>query len=133
MSYYADTAHFERNLAQFFALMQRDHYTAVQQTILSKKLLILIHHTHPDGIISLDGRHGDPLVPTFSKPHGHPDLHIKTSTQTLHHILLGEQNITKAIGAKKLVFKGSLRTAMALADLFYASQNSYQFIISQDV
>ncbi len=130
MTYYHTDVHFRQNLTNFFDLMQVNHTTAVQE-ILDKRLLVIIEHTSPSGVIALDGRH-PPLTPSFIKPQERADLYIKTSTQTLHHVLLGDEKLTKAIGSKKLVFKGSLRTAMALADLFYASQTSYQAIINQD-
>jgi hypothetical protein len=130
MTYYQTDIHFRQNLTTFFDLMQVNHIDAVQE-ILDKRLLVIIEHTRPSGIITLDGRR-PPLTPSFIKPKERADLYIKTGTDTLHHVLLGEEKLTKAIGSKKLVFKGSLRTAMTLADLFYASQASYQLVIRQD-
>lgn len=130
MTYYHSDAHFQHNLSQFFDLMQVNHRDAVQE-ILDKRLLVIIEHSTPSGIITLDGRQAA-LTPSFTKPSERADLYIKTSTDTLHHVLLGQEKLTKAIGSKRLIFKGSLRTAMTLAELFHASQTSYQNIINQD-
>ena len=128
-NYYQTNDHFEQNLSLFFEQMQVNHADAAQD-ILDKRLLIIIEHSNPNGVITLDGR-GSPLQVQFAKPKDRADLYIKTSAETLHQVLLGDEKLAKAIGSKKLVFKGSLRTAMALADLFHASQSSYRHIIDQ--
>lgn len=129
MSYYETNAQFERNLALFFERMQVEQATAVQD-ILKKNLLIIIDHTDPDGTIVLDGRETSIDV-SFVKPKERGDLYIKTSTETLHHVLLGDLRLAKAIGSRDLIFKGSLRKAMALADLFHACQDTYRDIVAQ--
>lgn len=99
-------------------------------SMINAKLSVRIRCTEPTVVLFIDGTKR-PLTIAYGSTPSKPTLDIEASSDTLHHILIGELPLMKAIGSKKLRVKGPVFKAKALADLFHHMQKLYPQLAPQ--
>ena len=114
---------------QLFYRIQEEDPKATN-VFLKSRLLISLQTDHPDGIINLDGR-SQRLKTSFGQKNAKPDLNIQLSTDTLHHILMGQMGLRKALGQKKVTVQGPVFKVMTLAPLFDHGKKIYPQILRE--
>lgn len=129
MGFYADGDQFYACIRALFARIQeRDPGAA--DAILASRLVIALRCTEPDAEITINGRQR-PLQTTFGPSRLRATLDIELAADTLHHIMLGEQSMTKALANGLLKVRGPVWKAMALADLFRRGQALYPQVLRE--
>jgi alkyl sulfatase BDS1-like metallo-beta-lactamase superfamily hydrolase len=98
--------------------------------ILASRLVIRIHCTEPDVEFMINGRQR-PVKTTFGPSPQRPTMDIKLPADTLHHIMLGELSLKKALANGKLQVRGPVLKVTALADLFYHLQAQYPQVLRE--
>ena len=112
----------------FDRIQEEDPHAA--RPLLASRLIIRFRVTDLQGEIVLNGR-SRPLETHFGPVSIRSDLDITLTAPVMHHILLGELAIPKAIGRKQLTAKGPIFKAKVLADLFRQGQTIYPQILKQ--
>lgn len=98
--------------------------------ILASHLVIRLRCTQPDAEFTLNGRQR-PVNITYGPAKARPTMDIELAADTLHHILLGELSMKKAMGNGLLKVRGPVWKVTALADLFYRGQEIYPGILEE--
>lgn len=127
MPIYASTEQLYQCANLLFEQIQREDPKAAD-TFMAAKLVVRLQCTAPSGDIVLNGR-TRPIATTFGPSSAKADLDITLTADTLHEILLGQLGIAKALGGGRLVVKGPIWKATALADLFRQGQTIYPKIL----
>ncbi|MFC2036715.1 SCP2 sterol-binding domain-containing protein [Chloroflexota bacterium] len=129
MPFFADSEQFYTCARTLFARMEEDDPGAAND-VLASRLIVRLHCTQPDVEITINGRQR-PLQNTFGPSRVRPTLDIKMTTDTLHHILLGEQSLKKALANGLLKVHGPVWKALELADLFHRLQAIYPQVLRE--
>lgn len=127
MPFYSDTEQFYTSLKALFACVEAN-YPRVHDAIRNARLVIRFCVRQPTAAILIDGRQ-TPVRAAFGVDTAKPDLDIDLSADTLHHILLGELTLPKALGSGQMKVKGPILKAMALGDLFVTGQRCYPGVL----
>ena len=86
--------------------------------------------SEPDGEIALDGRQ-PPLKSVFGPSTLQPELDIQMSADTLHHILLGELHLGKALSGGLLKVRGPILKTLPLSELFHQGRLYYPDVVRE--
>ncbi len=123
MAVFADSKQFVAVMQALFARMERENPQAAE-SMLKAKLGVRLRCRNPEAEIMFDGRER-PLTISYSANGFKPDLDVVVEGDALHHILLGDLRLTKAVGSKQLIPDGPIWKVMPLADLFRQAQTIY--------
>ena len=124
---YQDEAQLYRCLQTLFSQVEAELPQATD-ALLKAKLCIRFNISEPEAALIIDAKKR-PLQIEYGQANSHkPDLDVDITGEALHQILLGQLNLTKAVGSKKVKPKGPVWKVMALADLFYHAQKIYPAI-----
>lgn len=123
MAVFKDQAQFLEVMQALFERMEKENPRAADG-LLKKKLCIQLHCTDPNAEMMFDGRKR-PLSITYSPDGIKPDLDVEVTCNALHHILLGDLRLSKAVGSKQLKPNGPVWKVTPLADLLHQAQNIY--------
>ena len=126
-----------QNEAQLYNCMQ-DLFGRVEadlpqatDSLIKAKLCIRFNVSEPDATLLVNAKKR-PLQIEYGRANHHkPDLDVDVTGAAFHQILLGQLNLTKAVGSKKVKPKGPVWKIMALADLFYHAQKIYPQIANE--
>jgi len=129
MPFYHDTKQLYAVLQALFARIGQNSPHAADG-ILKARLVIRLRTSEPEGVIVLDGRQ-PPLKSTFGPSALHPELDIQISADTLHHILLGELQLGKALSGGLLKVKGPIFKTLPLSELFHQGQRYYPDVLRE--
>lgn len=129
MGFYEDGDQFYACTRKLFARIQEKDPGAAD-AILASRLVIGLRCTEPDAEITINGRQR-PMQITFGPSRQRATLDIELAADTLHHIMLGEQSMTKALANGLLKVRGPVWKAMALADLFRRGQALYPQVLRE--
>lgn len=105
-----------------------DEHPAAEESVLDAGLLINFRCTQPAAIVTIDGRER-PLQILYGTPARRPDLEIELTADALHHILLGDLKLTKAVGSRKLKPKGPVWKVFVLEPILSSAQTLYPQVI----
>ena len=100
------------------------------KSLTDSKLVFRFQCLDPAAEITINGRI-TPAQHHFGPVNLPPTLDITLPADTLHHIMLGELGIMKALGSGKLKIKGPMLKAKALGDLFGRSQALYPQVLRE--
>lgn len=123
MAVFTDTAQFLVVMQALFTRMEAEDPRSADG-LLKKKLCILLRCSDPVAEMVFDGRKR-PLSITYNANGTRPDLDVAVTGDALHHILMGELRLSKAIGSKQLKPNGPLWKVTPLVDLFHQVQKIY--------
>ena len=130
MPIYASDEQLYANLRLLFARIEAKNPQAAA-ALHKARLSFCFRCSDPDALLIIDARQR-PLHVTYGTHNSlKPDLDIKLATDTLHHILLGQLTLTKALGSKKLIPTGPIWKTMVLADLFQQAKTIYPQILRE--
>jgi hypothetical protein len=127
MGFYRNSDDFYGAARAMSARLQEENPDAAE-AISSARLLIRLRCTDPSAEVSINGRR-NPVTITYGPAKERPELDIAMQADTLHHILLGELTLPNALSARLLKVRGPVWKTVALADLFYQSQQYYPEIL----
>ncbi|MEM7119339.1 MAG: SCP2 sterol-binding domain-containing protein [Chloroflexota bacterium] len=117
------------NVMQQLVTAIETQYPQATEAMLKSKLVIRFICRQPDGEMVVDARKR-PLQIHYGTSLVKPQLDIHLDADTLHQILLGELNLIKALGSKKVEPKGPIFKAISLAPLFEQAQSVYPEILA---
>jgi hypothetical protein len=100
------------------------------EAIQASHLVIRLCCSEPDAEFTLNGRQR-PVQITYGPSKLRPTMDIELAADTLHHILLGELSLKKAMGNGLLKVRGPVWKVTVLADLFYRGQEIYPDILKE--
>lgn len=123
MAIFTDHAQFVGVMQALFTRMEAENPQAADG-LLKKKLCVLLRCSDPAAVMLFDGRKR-PLSITYSVNSIKPDLDVEVTCDALHHILLGDLRLSKAVGSKQLKPNGPVWKVTPLADLFHQAQKIY--------
>ena len=92
--------------------------------LLKAKLCVQLRCSDPVAVMMFDGRKR-PLTISYSANSRKPDLDVEVTCDALHHILLGDLRLSKAVGSKQLKPNGPVWKVTPLVDLFHQAQKIY--------
>lgn len=130
MPIYANTDQLYACLQALFDHVQEEDPDAAK-AILASRLVIRLCCTAPAAEITLNGRRR-PVQTTFGPSSLRADLDVELDADTLHHILLGELPLKKAVTSGRLKVKGPVWKTFALADLFRRGQAIYPQVLIEE-
>jgi hypothetical protein len=110
----------------FKEVQTRDSKAA--EKVQKAKVLIRFFLQEPEASIIINGRR-NPATITFDDLRIRPEVDVKMSADTFHHIILGEVRLAKSLANSSMKIKGPARKALALADLFKECQDLYPEIL----
>ncbi len=96
------------------------------------KVLIRFYLQDPEASIIINGRR-NPATITFDDMRIRPEVDVKMSADTFHHIILGDKRLSKSLANGSMKIRGPARKALALADLFKQCQDLYPEILQNRV
>ena len=79
-------------------------------------------------MITINGRRV-PAEVTYGMNKIRPEVDVRLTTDTFHHILSGELRLGKALASKEIEVRGQAHKVLVVADLFHACQNTYPQIL----
>lgn len=116
------------NIMQQLVAEIEGRYPQATEAMLKSKLVIRFVCRQPDGEMVVDARKR-PLQILYGTSAVKPQLDIHLDADTLHQILLGNLNLVKALGSKKVQPKGPVWKVISLAPLFEQAQTVYPQIL----
>lgn len=123
MAVYESSEQLYKVMQQLVAQIETQ-YPQATEAMLKSKLIIRFICRQPDGEIVVDAQKR-PLQFYYGSAPITPQLDINLDTDILHQILLGELNLMKALGSKKVQPKGPVWKVISLAPLFEYAQKIY--------
>ena len=129
MAYYTDTDQLYAVARALFTRLEEEDPGAADG-ILRSHMVICLRTTKPMAEFTLNGRQR-PLQITYGSSRLRPTLDIQLAGDTLHHILLGDKSMKKALANGQLKVRGPVWKAMALADLFHRGQIIYPEVLRE--
>lgn len=114
--------------ALFDRVQDRDPAAAIK--LQEAKSLLRFNCSKPEAIILINGRR-NPATVSYGDDRIRPEVDISLEADTLHKILLGDLNITRALMIGDLKVKGSVHKALAVTDLFVTCQEVYPEILKE--
>lgn len=123
MAIFANQAQFVTVMQALFTRMETEDPQAADG-LLKKKLCVQLRCVDPSAVMMFDGRKR-PLSITYSSNGVKPDLNVEVTCDALHHILMGDLRLSKAVGSKQLKPNGPVWKVTPLADLFHQAQKIY--------
>jgi len=100
------------------------------EAIITSNLIIRLRCSELNAQITLNGRRR-PLQATYGRSSLRPHLDIELTGDTLHHILLGELSLKKALSSKLMKVRGPIWKAFALAGFFQKGQAFYPQVLRE--
>ena len=94
-------------------------------------VLLRFSLTEPEATITINGRR-DPATFSFGDSRIRPEVEVVSTADTFHHVLLGDQKLSKALANRSMKVKGPAYKALAVADLFQQCQELYPEILQQN-
>lgn len=129
MGFYKNSDNFYGAAQAMFTRLQEENPDAAK-AVSSARLLIRLRCTDPSAEVFINGRR-NPVAISYGPVKDRPELDIAMEADTLHRILLGELTLPNALSAKLLKVRGPVWKTVALADLFYQSQQYYPEILAE--
>jgi putative sterol carrier protein len=129
MPFYTSPTQFYDCLGELFGRISAEGEASLQ-SLTNSKLVFRFQCLDPSAEITINGR-TTPAQHHFGPVNLPPTLEITLPADTLHHIMLGELGIMKALGSGKLKVKGPMLKARALGDLFGRSQALYPQVLRE--
>lgn len=129
MAIFADETLFITVMQALFARMATEDPQAADG-LLKAKVCVQLRCSDPAAVMLFDGRKR-PLSILYSANGIKPDLDVEVTCDALHHILLGELRLSKAVGSKQLKPNGPVWKVTPLADLFHQAQKIYPDVARQ--
>jgi hypothetical protein len=127
MPVYANADQFYACTRVLFTRIEEEAPTAAEE-ILASRLMIRLRCTKPTAEITINGRRR-PVQTSYGPSRLRPDLDVELAADTLHHILLGELSLKKALAGGLMKVRGPVWKTFALADLFYQGQALYPQVL----
>ncbi|GMQ79097.1 MAG: hypothetical protein BMS9Abin02_1652 [Anaerolineae bacterium] len=112
----------------FKEVQTRDSKAA--EKVQKAKVLIRFYLQDPEASIIINGRR-NPATITFDDMRIRPEVDVKMSADTFHHIILGDERLSKSLANGSMKIRGPARKALALADLFKQCQDLYPEILRE--
>jgi len=129
MNQFHSADHLYDTLHALFAQLQAD--PAAIASFTSSNLVIRMIIEEPDAEVLLDGRQ-PPLEVFYGPRPGQANLEIRLTSQLLHEIWSGTQEMSQALFSGQIQTTGNVMKATPLLDLFRECQRCYPTIIQQD-
>jgi hypothetical protein len=127
MSFFTGSDQFyELTQALFDRVQQEDNKAA--EALNKAKLLIRFNCREPEAVITINGRRV-PAVITYGDNKIRPEVDVRLTADTFHHILLGDLRLGKAMSSHKIEVRGPAHKALAVAGLFHECQSIYPQIL----
>ncbi len=130
MAFYVDADQLYASLRALFARIEAEDSQAAE-AVLKSKLRFRFRCSEPTAVFTIDARQRPLHIQYGHANTVKPDLDVELAADTLHHILLGELSLTKALGAKQLKPTGPVWKTMTLADLFRYAKTIYPAILRE--
>jgi hypothetical protein len=129
MAVFADEALFLTVMQALFVRMENEDPQAADG-LLKAKLCVQLRCSDPTAVMVFDGRKR-PLSISYSANGIKPDLDVEVTCDAMHHILLGDLRLSKAVGSKQLKPNGPVWKVTPLAELFHQAQKIYPDVARQ--
>lgn len=129
MAFFTDADQFYTCTKALFEHIEEEDPGAADD-ILASRLVIRIQCTEPEVEFTIQGRQR-PVKTTFGPSPQRPTMEIKLPADALHHIMLGELSLKRALANGKLQVRGPVMKITALADLFYRLQAHYPQVLHE--
>jgi len=129
MNQFHSADHLYDTLHVLFEQLQAD--PAAIASFTSSNLVIRMIIEEPDAEVLLDGRQ-PPLEVFYGPRPGQANLEIRLTSQLLHEIWSGTQEMSQALFSGQIQTTGNVMKATPLLDLFRECQRCYPTIIQQD-
>jgi hypothetical protein len=129
MPFYTSPTQFYDCLGELFGRIAAEGDSGLA-SLTNSKLIFRFQCFDPVAEMTINGR-TLPAQHHFGPVNLPPTLDITLPADTLHHIMLGELGIMKALGSGKLKIKGPMLKAKALGDLFGRSQALYPTVLRE--
>jgi SCP-2 sterol transfer family len=98
--------------------------------VAASRLVMRMRCKEPSAEVVIDGRSNQVKI-TYGASKLHPDLDLEVTADALHYILLGQMNLTKAIGSGSLKFRGPVWKSFVMEDIFHRGQAIYPQILRE--
>ncbi len=129
MPIYSSAEQFYITFDLLFKEVQRRDPRAAEK-VQEAKVLIRFYLQNPEASIIINGRR-DPATITFDDMRIRPEVDVKMSADTFHHVILGDERLSKSLANGSMKIRGPARKALALADLFKQCQDLYPEILRE--
>jgi hypothetical protein len=116
-------------LEMLFTRIGEDDIKA-NQKVSASRLVMRLRCKDPSAEVVIDGR-SNPVNITFGVSKLRPDLDLEITADALHYILLGQMNLTKAIGSGSLKFRGPVWKSFVMEDIFRRGQAIYPQVLQK--
>lgn len=110
----------------FKEVQDRDPKAA--EKVQKAKVLIRFYLKDPEASIVIKGRR-NPATFSFDDRGLRPEVDVKMAADTFHHILMGDEKLSKSLANGAMKIKGPLSKALALGDLFMQCQDLYPDVL----
>jgi len=97
-------------------------------TVASSRLIMRMRCWEPEAEVLINGR-VNPVKISYGPGKLRPDLDLEIAADTLHYILLGQMNLTKALGSGTLKFRGPVHKSFVMEQIFRRGQAVYPEIL----
>ena len=127
MSFFTSSDQFyELTQALFDRVQQEDSKAA--ESLNKAKLLIRFNCSEPEAVITINGRRV-PAKITYGVNKIRPEVDVRLSADTFHHILLGDLRLGKALASREIEVRGPAHKTLGVAGLFHECQSIYPQIL----
>ncbi|UCG25142.1 MAG: SCP2 sterol-binding domain-containing protein [Chloroflexota bacterium] len=130
MAFYKDREQFISALDQLFERVQQA-YPQAAEDLEKAKLILRFQCTDPEATILINGRR-NPASVTFGDDRIRPEVDVQLAADTLHHILLGDLKLAKALASRSLKIRGPARKTLAVTGLFHQCQKLYPEVLKEN-
>ena len=130
MAFYNDSEQFIGTLDQLFERVQQA-YPQAAEDLEKAKLILRFQCSDPEASILINGRR-EPASVTFGDDRIRPEVDVKLTADTLHHILLGDLKLSRALASRALDIRGPARKTLAVTGLFHQCQTLYPEVLKEN-
>jgi len=100
------------------------------QKVMASRLVMRLRCKDPAAEVIINGR-SNPVKIAYGASTLRPDIDLEITADALHYILLGQMNLTKALGSGALKFKGPVWKSFVMEDIFRRGQAIYPQIMRE--
>lgn len=129
MPVYKDSDQLYTNLKLLFERINNQDASAVR-SVEKSRLSIRLRCTQPTAEVFINGR-TKPVQITYGQSMKRPDLDVEMSADALHHILLADLPLGKALSSGQMKVHGPILKSIALQDIFHQGQAFYPQILKE--
>lgn len=98
--------------------------------VSKSRLIVRLRLASPTAEVVINGRKNPPEI-TYGNSSLRPDLDVDLTADALHHILLAELPLRKAIASKQMKVRGPVWKSFVLEGIFRSGQTLYPQILSE--